>query len=66
MSTTKEPSLKQQVRKLIDDLPDNCTADDIHYQLYLIEKLRRGEASLKKGGISHEEVRKRAAAWGKK
>lgn len=59
-------SLKHQVQELIADLPENCTAEDIHYQLYLIEKIRRGEASLKKGGIAHKDVRKRAAAWGKK
>jgi hypothetical protein len=67
MSTRKAPSLKQQVHELIDQLPDNCTTDDIHYRLYLVGKIRRGEASLKKdGGLSHEDVRKRAAGWAKK
>jgi hypothetical protein len=66
MFMTKNTTLKNQIRELIDSLPDDCTAEDIHYQLYLIEKIRRGEGTLKSGGISHAEVRKRAASWGKK
>ncbi len=66
MFAAKGPALKKQVRELIDHLPDTCTTEDIHYQLYLMEKIRRGEASLKKGGLSHEEVRKRAAGWAKR
>jgi hypothetical protein len=67
MASTRQPTLKQQFRDVIDQLPDNCTAEDIHYELYLIEKIRRGEASLKRdGGIDHQEVRRRAAAWAAK
>lgn len=66
MASTKSPTLKQQVHELIEQLPDSCTAEDIHYQLYLVEKIRRGESSLKRGGFNHAEVRKRAASWGKK
>jgi hypothetical protein len=62
----KSPTLKHQVRELIDQMPENCTAEDIHYRLYLLEKIRKGEASLKRGGIPHDEVRKRAAAWRRK
>jgi hypothetical protein len=67
MATTvnrSKPKLKEQVHELIDQLPDDCTVEDIHYQLYLIEKINRGERSLrKKGGIPHEEVKRRAAKW---
>jgi hypothetical protein len=66
-SMTKLRSIKDQLREAIDLLPENCTADDAHYQIYLIEKIRRGEQALKNtGGIAHIEVRKRAAAWAKK
>jgi hypothetical protein len=65
--STKGMTLKSQLRKLIDRLPDNCTADDVHYQVYLIEKIRRGEKSLQRnGGIAHEEVKRRVAGWGKR
>ena len=63
-TATKMPSLKQQVRDLIDELPDNCTVDDIHYQLYLFDKINRGEESLRNtGGIAHDEVKRRVAKW---
>jgi hypothetical protein len=63
-SIAKPRTLKEQAHKLIEQLPNNCTVDDIHYQLYLIDKIKRGEESLRrKGGISHEEVRKRFAKW---
>jgi hypothetical protein len=63
-TATKRQSLKEEVRELIGQLPDTCSMEDIHYQLYLIEKIRRGEEALKnKGGIPHQEVRKRLAKW---
>jgi len=52
-ASIKTRSLKDQVRDAIEQLPEDCTAEDIHYRLYLIEKIRRGEASLGKVAISH-------------
>jgi hypothetical protein len=66
MPSPKGSTLKKQVRKLIDRMPDTCTAEDIHYQLYLMEKIHRGEIALKKNGIPHEQVRKRALAWARR
>lgn len=61
---TKPAPIKRQVRAVLDGLPDNCTIEDVHYQLYLIEKINRGEESLRRhGGIPHAEVRKRLAKW---
>lgn len=66
MAAIKGATLKQQVHDLIDRLPETCTAEDIHYHLYLIDKIRRGERALKRGGIPHQDVRKQAAAWSRK
>ena len=33
---------KESVRKLLDELPDDCTLEDIQYQLYVIEKTKHG------------------------
>jgi hypothetical protein len=66
MSDPKSLSLKQQLHDLLDRLPENCTAEDIHYQVYFMEKIRRGEHALKNNGIAHEEIRKRAASWAKR
>ena len=63
-SSTKTATLKQQARRLIDGLPDNCTVEDIQYQLYLMDKINRGEESLQRhGGIPHEDIKKRFAPW---
>ncbi len=55
---------KQEVRSLLQKLPNNCTLEDIQYHLYVIEKINRGLARIKKeGGIPHKEVKKRLAKW---
>jgi predicted transcriptional regulator len=57
-------SVKEQVRKMLDQLPDDCSVEDVQYQLYLIEKVRRGLKSIDEGrGIPHDEVKKRLATW---
>ena len=55
---------KQEVRSLLQKLPDNCTLEDIQYHLYVIEKINRGLQRIKQeGGISQQEVEKRLAKW---
>jgi hypothetical protein len=55
-------TVKEQVRKMIEKLPDECSIEDVHYQLYLIEKVRRGLKSIGDGkGIPHDQVRKQFA-----
>jgi hypothetical protein len=51
-------SIKQQARSLIEQLPDNCTWDDIMCQVYLILAVEAGLADSKAGRVkSVEEVR---------
>jgi hypothetical protein len=55
---------KQEVEQLLKKLPDDCTLEDIHYHLYVIEKVRRGiERAETEGVFSHEEVEKRLNKW---
>ncbi len=57
-------TVKEQVRKIIDQLPDECSVEDVQYQLYLVEKVRNGLKAVDEGkGIPHDEVRRRLAAW---
>jgi hypothetical protein len=51
--TPKKPKPKATPRQ-----PDS-------YTRYILEKIRRSEESLKRGGISHEEVPRLAAEWAK-
>ncbi len=55
---------KQEVRSLLQKLPDNCTLEDIQYHLYVIEKINRGlHRAKQEGGISQQEVEKRLGKW---
>ncbi|MBE9103640.1 hypothetical protein IQ229_01365 [Nostoc cf. edaphicum LEGE 07299] len=59
MNTTKE-----KVQSLLNQLPDDCSIEDIQYHLYVIEKVSRGlEAADIEGVITQEEVEKRLSKW---
>ena len=51
-------NIKQQAHSLIEQLPDNCTWDDIMNQVYLILTIEAGLADSQAGRVkSVEEVR---------
>lgn len=53
-------SAKDEVRALLDRLPDTVTLEDIQDHLDVVVKVVEAEASLDRGeGISHEEVMRR-------
>ena len=55
---------KQEVRSLLQKLPNNCTLEDIQYHLYVIEKINRGlQRSKQEGVLSQPEVEKRLGKW---
>ena len=50
-------SAKQDVQKLLQKLPEDCSVEDVQYHLYVLEKVRRGlEDARTNGGLSQEEV----------
>jgi hypothetical protein len=56
-------TVKEQVRKMLEKLPDECSVEDVQHQLYVIEKVRRGLKSIDEGrGIPHDNVRKQFAS----
>jgi predicted transcriptional regulator len=55
---------KQEVEQLLKNLPDDSSYEDIQYHLYVLEKIKRGQASIAQGrGVSHEEARERLSKW---
>ncbi|WGV24377.1 hypothetical protein [Halotia branconii] len=59
MNTTK-----QKVQSLLQQLPDDCSIEDIQYHLYVIEKVRRGlEAADTEGTITQSEAEERLSKW---
>jgi len=60
MTTMKKAQIVSALRRL----PDDCTIEDVQYELYLISKVRNGLAEIELGkGISHAEVHKRMKKW---
>lgn len=53
-------AVKQEAQKMIQNLPDNCTDEDIQYHLYVIEKIKNGISRAKDGEVSsHQEAKQR-------
>jgi predicted transcriptional regulator len=59
MSTAKE-----EVRKMLDHLPDDASFKDIQYHIYVREKIERGLKGIQEGHVlSQEEVEERMSKW---
>ena len=59
MSTAKE-----EVRVLLDKLPDKCTLEDVQYHLYVVEKIQRGiERADAEGTLNQDEVERKFSKW---
>jgi predicted transcriptional regulator len=56
--------VKEQVRKLLDELPDTVTLEDIQYHLYVRQQIERGMQDVKDGRLhTQEEVEQMTARW---
>ncbi len=42
-------NLKQEALEVISNMPDSSTIDDIMYQLYVIDKVRKGRDAVQNG-----------------
>jgi hypothetical protein len=55
---------KAEVEGLLRTLPDDATLEDIQYHLYVLEKVKRGEARAAKEGIlDQDDVTDRMRKW---
>ncbi|MDD5673482.1 MAG: hypothetical protein PHC61_04925 [Chitinivibrionales bacterium] len=55
---------KQMAQKIITELPDEATFDDIQYHLYVLECIEKGEKDIEEGKImTDDQVRQRLAKW---
>jgi len=59
MSTPNE-----QVRDLLNKLPDNVSLEDIQYHLYVLQKIENGLKEVEgRDTITQEEAEHRSAKW---
>lgn len=61
---TKATSAKEAALKLVSQLPESCTLEEIQYHLYVRQKIERGLQDVKAGRVlNHAEVERRVAKW---
>lgn len=57
-------TVKSDALGVINSLPDDCTMEDIHYHLYVREKVQRGIGDADAGRtISQENMERRIGQW---
>lgn len=55
---------KDEVRKLLEQIPDDSSFEDIQYHIYVREKIQRGLNDMNAGRtVTQEEIEKRMAQW---
>ena len=57
-------SAKEEVRDLLEKLPDNASLNDIQYHIYVRQKIQKGLDAERQGAvISQQEAERRMARW---
>lgn len=57
-------TLKDEVINVISKLPESATIDDIMYELYVIDKVKKGKESAERGDtLSIEELKREMQSW---
>ena len=57
-------SIKRQVSQALKQLPENCSLEDVQYDLYVLETIRRRMKLADQGKfVPQSAVEKRMAKW---
>ena len=57
-------SAKEVVRKLLKEIPEESSLEDIQYHIYVLEKVEKGLRDAKhKKVVSQAEAKKRMSKW---
>jgi hypothetical protein len=57
-------SAKEEVRQLLETLPDDATLEDVQYSIYVRERILRGRQEADAGQIlEQDEVERRMSRW---
>ena len=58
---------KEEVRRILNSLPDDTTLEEIQYRLYVRQAIAAGLRDVDQGRVvSQEEVERRMARWTEK
>ena len=57
-------SAKEEIRKMLDSLPDEATWEDVQYSIYVRERVERGKAEAAAGKlVEQDEIESRMERW---
>ena len=55
---------KNEAKKLLDQVPDDASFEDIQYHIYVCQKIEHGLKDVEEGRVlSQEEVEPRMSKW---
>jgi predicted transcriptional regulator len=58
---------KEEVRRILESLPDDATLEDIQYRIYVRQAIAAGVSDIDEGRVvSQEEVERRMSRWTEK
>ena len=61
---SKTETLKQEAIKAITKLPDTANIDDIMYELYVVDKVKKGREAVDRGeSVSVEDLKREMQSW---
>lgn len=62
--TNAMATAKQDVRRVLDGLPEGASLEDIQYHLYVLQRIERGREDVEAGRVlAQDEVEQRLAQW---
>jgi len=57
-------TVRDQAISALKRLPKDSSTDDLMYRIYVLEKIRKGEKSLREDGpITHAQAKRRMRRW---
>jgi predicted transcriptional regulator len=57
-------TVKEEIKEMLEKLPDNASFEEIQYHIYVQEKIEHGINEVREGRVvSQEEAEKRMAKW---
>jgi len=58
------PSAKEEIRRMLDALPDDATWEDVQYSIYIRERIERGRREADEQKIvEQDEIELRMKRW---
>ncbi|MBA4372624.1 MAG: hypothetical protein C0402_07140 [Thermodesulfovibrio sp.] len=57
-------TLKQEAIRVISKLPETASIDDIMYELYVVDKVKKGREAVERGeSVSSEDLKREMQSW---